>query len=156
MPDYPYARPCLTVDVLVMGRAADHTLSVLMIRRAKEPFAGMLALPGGFVEVGDEVGQQGEHPRDAAARELAEETGLEGVDLRQAGAYGKPNRDPRHRTISILYRCEAGPPLPKVRGGDDAAEALWLPLVAVLSGAQKLALHHLEVIQTAVFGEEPP
>jgi 8-oxo-dGTP diphosphatase len=156
MPEYSYARPCLTVDVLVMGRAADNTMSVLMIRRAKDPFAGMLALPGGFVDVGDAEGQQGEHPKVAASRELAEETGLTGVDLRQFGAYGKPDRDPRHRTISILYRCEVGPPLPAVRGGDDAVEALWVPLVAVLAGAQAMAFDHLEVVQTAVFGEEPP
>ncbi len=158
MPNYEYARPGLTVDVLVLGRAVDGALSVLLIRRGKEPFEGQLALPGGFVEVADERGAQGEHPRDAALRELQEETGLAltAIDLRQVGAYGKPDRDPRGRMISILYRCEVGPPLPEVRGGDDAAEAQWMPLGDILAGAHPLAFDHLELVQTAVFGEEPP
>jgi len=156
MPHYPYPRPCLTVDVLVVGKKEDRSLWVLLIRRGKEPYEGMLALPGGFVDVGDEPGHQGEHIMEAAARELWEETGIPDADLRQVGAYGKPDRDPRHRTITVLYRCDVGPPLPKVWGGSDASEASWVPLAEVLAGAHKLAFDHLELIQTTVFGEEPP
>ena len=147
MPTYPYPRPCVTVDSLIVGHLESGTTRVLLIRRANDPHAGCWALPGGFVDVGDAAGAQGEDLREAAARELEEETGLGGVDLRQIGAVGTPDRDPHHRTITVLYRGDVPPPLPSPRGGDDAAEARWFDLDAVLAGEVELAFDHLQLVR---------
>ncbi len=146
MPTYAYPRPCVTVDLLIVGHV-DQGDQLLLIRRANAPFAGSWALPGGFVDVGDESGRQGEDLVEAAARELEEETGVRGVALRQIGAVGTPDRDPRHRTITVLYRGDLQPPLPLARGGDDAAEARWFPLDQVLAGEVELAFDHLRLVR---------
>jgi len=139
------------VDVLLLGRVPEGD-RVVLIRRRNPPFAGSWALPGGFVDVGDTVGAQGEDLPDAAARELAEETGLSGIPLRQVGAFGAPDRDPRHRTITVLYLGTVNGPLPAPRADDDAAEVAWLPLAALLRGEEPLAFDHLELVR-AVVGE---
>ncbi len=134
----------MTVDLLVVCRA-DAGDQVLLIRRGKPPFEGMWALPGGFVEVGDEEGRQGEDLADAAARELEEETGVAGLALRQVGAFGAPDRDPRHRTITVLYRADLDH-TPHAQGGSDAAEARWWPVEEVLAGRLELAFDHLDLV----------
>ena len=154
MPSYPYPRPCVTVDLLVVGHTAAGE-KILLIRRGKPPFEGQWALPGGFVEVGDEVGAQGEDLPDAAARELEEETGLTGVELKQVGAFGTPDRDPRARTISVLYRADIEGELPPVAGGDDAAEARWWGVDEVLGGDIELAFDHRELVGVGRAAERP-
>jgi len=113
-------RPALTVDVLVFT-VADDELKVLLVRRRNPPFAGSWAIPGGFVD-------SGEAPDEAAVRELAEETGLRGVEVHEFGSFGEPGRDPRGWTVSIAYLGLIPPRATQVRGGDDAAEADWHPV----------------------------
>ena len=96
-----------------------------------------------------DAGDQGEDLRDAAARELEEETGVRGVDLHQVGAIGTPGRDPRGRTITVLYRGELEAPLPRPRGGDDAADARWFGLDEVLRGEVGLAFDHAVLVRIA-------
>ena len=72
---YPYPRPALTVDIVLVSRSADP--KVLLICRKHEPFAGCWAIPGGFVD-------EGESLEEAARRELREETGVEVEKLEQA------------------------------------------------------------------------
>jgi 8-oxo-dGTP diphosphatase len=129
---YEYPRPSVTVDCVVFG-VADHLkeMHVLLIRRGSDPFQGLWALPGGFVETSD-TGNQGESLDEAAQRELSEETGAQVGFLEQLGTYGTPGRDPRGRVISVAYyalvRLEDHP----VKGGDDAAEAKWWPIEKAL------------------------
>jgi len=126
----------LTVDVAVLAGSPAH--SVLLIQRANEPFAGAWALPGGFVDGGERV-------RDAAARELGEETAVSAGELELFGVYDEPGRDPRGRTMSIAYLMRTSAEL-QARGGDDASDARWWPLAALPA----LAFDHAALIADAV------
>ena len=113
---YPYPRPSVTCDAVVFTMRADD-LALLLIQRKDEPFKGLWALPGGFVN-------ENESLERAAARELNEETGLSGVKLEQIGAFGDPGRDPRGHTVTVAWLtflvAEA-----KIKAGDDAIAAEW-------------------------------
>jgi len=122
MPTYEYPRPAVTADTAVF-RGSSHARDLLLVRRGADPFVGMWALPGGFVEADEPL----EH---CARRELAEETGLAPAgELLHVGAYGDPGRDPRGWTVTVLFATalDSGEP-DAVAGGDDAAEAAWHPL----------------------------
>src|SRR5437899_7739162 len=88
------SHPAVTVDglVLVDGR-------LVAIRRGNEPFRGMPALPGGFVELGETT-------LEAVVREVREETGLETKVLRLVGVFSDPRRDPRGHTVTIADALE--------------------------------------------------
>lgn len=112
----------LTVD-LVVFTIRQQGLEMLAILRGDEPFAGWLALPGGFVRPDESLA-------DAARRELTRETGLgpvEGLHLEQLGTYGNPHRDPRMWTASVAYLA-FGADLPQPRAGTGAAATAWLPV----------------------------
>ncbi|MFN3196810.1 MAG: NUDIX domain-containing protein [Bradymonadia bacterium] len=135
MAEKEYPRPALTADVVALrlrGR-----LEVLLIERARAPFKGCYALPGGFVD-------PDETPQTAAHRELEEETGVKGLPLMEIGVFGTPGRDPRGWVVTSAWLglapadCEA-------QAGDDAAKARWFPLDA-LPG---LAFDHDEIIEAA-------
>lgn len=116
---YDYARPALTVDVAIVTREARPR--VLLIRRAKDPFAGSWALPGGFVDENEKLA-------DAARRELVEETGVTAADLEQLYTAGDPGRDPRGWTVSVAYLAQVAPDALKPVAADDAQEVGWWPL----------------------------
>jgi 8-oxo-dGTP diphosphatase len=92
---YDYPHPAVTVDIVVFT-VEDDALKVLLIRRVQEPFGGRWALPGGFIRLDESL-------RRAAWRELKEETGVSAGFLEQIGAFGRPDRDPRERVISVAY-----------------------------------------------------
>jgi len=144
---YEWPRPMVTVDAVVFCRQASFRgpdkgkTKVLLIQRGKEPFKGMWALPGGFVEMDEEL-------EDAAARELAEETGLKGVRLEQMHTFGTVGRDPRGRQISVVFTgmITVKSKRPKVKGRDDAAKAKWFDLRKL---PRELAFDHSEIIRFA-------
>jgi bifunctional NMN adenylyltransferase/nudix hydrolase len=119
----------VTVDALV--RARDR---VLLVRRAGAPGAGLWALPGGFVEPHERV-------RQAAIRELREETGIGLLQVslddafRAVQVFDHPQRAARGRTITHVHFFDLGGHPPEVRGASDASEAAWIP-VAELAGMQ--------------------
>jgi 8-oxo-dGTP diphosphatase len=131
-----YARPMLTVDIVVMTDTA--IPSLLLVQRARPPFAGEWALPGGFVDEGEQVA-------DAAPRELVEETGLEAGSLRLLGVYDTPGRDPRGWTVSIAYRATVQTEM-AVTGADDARAARWFHADTL----PKLAFDHAVIIDDAL------
>ncbi len=92
---YQYARPALTVDVVVFALDEDD-LQVMLIQRDLKPFEGQWALPGGFVRVDETLA-------DAARRELQEETGLKDIFLEQLYTFGDLDRDPRERVVTVAY-----------------------------------------------------
>ena len=120
----------VTVDIVVLA-IRDGRLHALMIRRASEPYAGAWALPGGFVEIDEDL-------RDAAERELEEETGVRiGTEtLTQVHTYGTPGRDPRHRVVSVAWLA-AFPETVDVTAGDDASHAEWRPVDDLLVDEQR-------------------
>ncbi|HPE87753.1 MAG: NUDIX hydrolase [Bacteroidales bacterium] len=115
---YKYPRPCVAADAAIVcltSQGAD----VLLIQRKNEPYKGKWALPGGFVEM-DETCDR------AAERELEEETGIKGIALKQFHTYSAVHRDPRHRTISVIYYAVVeATHRPEHKPGDDAAESRW-------------------------------
>jgi 8-oxo-dGTP diphosphatase len=115
MANEEYARPALTVDVVLL--AGDAPRRILLVQRRNPPFAGGWALPGGFVDDRERVVV-------AAERELREETGVEVSGLRLLGVYDTPGRDPRGWTVSVVYVLSVEAELPAA-GGDDAGDARW-------------------------------
>lgn len=113
---YEYPRPAVTVDIIPFAINGDK-LRVLLIKRKKPPFQGFWALPGGFLDIDEEL-------FDAAVRELAEETGLTPSKMRQLSTYGRIGRDPRGRTISVAFIAAISPDA-EPRAASDAAYLDW-------------------------------
>lgn len=148
---YPYPRPSLTVDTVIFGFDAeeeDPILRVLLIKRADNPYKGMWAIPGGFVEVSDQ-GDQGESIDEAARRELEEETGIKVAYLEQLYTFGTPGRDPRGRVVSVAYMALVRQQDYKVIAGSDAAEAQWFAVEDALDHG-KLAFDHRDILRMAI------
>jgi 8-oxo-dGTP diphosphatase len=105
--------PLLTVDCVVF----DALGRVLLVRRKHAPFKGALALPGGFVDIGETV-------EAACRRELLEETGIKVGRISLVGVYSEPGRDPRGHICSVAFWAFVGTARPIA--GDDAGAAEWV------------------------------
>ena len=136
---YDWPRPMVTVDAVVFTKADDKT-KVLLINRGKEPFKGKWALPGGFIDMDEEL-------EDAVVRGLEEETGLTGVRLEQMHTFGTVGRDPRGRQISIAFMGIATKGQDTIRAGDDAAEAQWFDIEKL---PKEIAFDHNDVVSFAI------
>ena len=121
--------PSVAVDGIVI-----HNGKLVAIRRRNEPFRGMPALPGGFVELGEAT-------VDAVVREVREETGLETRVKRLVGVFSDPMRDPRGHVVSIVY--ELGPIGGRLKAGSDAAAIVRVNLSAV----PVMAFDHNEIVR---------
>jgi nucleoside phosphorylase/ADP-ribose pyrophosphatase YjhB (NUDIX family) len=134
----------LTVDLVILTLRGT-SLQLLLVERGVDPYAGSLALPGGFLRDAREPVQV------AARRELSEETGLDADSLllEQLGVYGDPDRDPRGRVVSVAYLAIA-PRLPDPVAGTDAAAARWTPVGRVLSESPPLAFDHRRIVADGV------
>ena len=129
----------VTADVVPLA-LDDRELSVLLVERGRPPHQGSWALPGGFVDIDEDL-------EAAARRELAEETGLqvEHLPMWQLGAYGAPDRDPRGRVVSVAYVVVV-PPGSRPVASDDAADAQWRPV----DGLTGLAFDHDAILRDAL------
>ena len=129
--------PKLMVDVVIPSGEG-----VVLIRRGSEPFEGQWALPGGFVDVGETVEQ-------AAAREAAEETGLNIQIARLVGVYSEPERDPRGHNVSVAFlaRVLSG----ELSAATDASEVSILDPSTV-----ELAFDHRKIVEDALSLESNP
>ncbi len=133
---YEYPRPCVTTDVIVITRSLPN--KVLLIKRGNEPFQGMWAFPGGFVDMNEDLPV-------AALRELKEETGIELSNIEQFKTYGAVGRDPRHRTISVVYTALINDEI-EALAMDDAADAKWWPTTEL----PPLAFDHSQILKEAL------
>lgn len=134
---YDWPRPMVTVDALIFA-ACNTRKSVLLIQRGNEPFKGLWAIPGGFVEMDEEL-------EVAASRELFEETAIKDIKLKQMHTFGTIDRDPRGRQITIVFTGTVDSEI-KPTAGDDAAEAKWFDI----KNLPELAFDHDKVIAMGI------
>jgi ADP-ribose pyrophosphatase YjhB (NUDIX family) len=134
---YEFARPALTVDIVVFA-LDEKDLQVMLVERDLKPFAGQWALPGGFVRVDESL-------EDAARRELEEETGLKNIFLEQLYTFGDLNRDPRERVVTVAYYALVNFEGHDVHASTDARSAAWFSV----NDLPKLAFDHEKILKTA-------
>lgn len=134
---YRFPHPAVTVDCVLFGVDGD-AVKVLLIRRAKDPFAGSWAFPGGFVGVDESA-------ECSAVRELWEETGISGIAMEQLHTFSAPGRDPRERVISIAFMAVVDQASCKAKAGDDAEGAEWF----ALDNMPPLAFDHAQILSVA-------
>lgn len=124
--------PASAVDLIVENEKGE----ILLIERKHEPYQGMWALPGGYLDCGKENLPQ------AGCRELEEETDLvvKPVDLELVDVRSDPRRDPREHVIAHVYKVlrYSG----EVKAGDDAANARWF----ARSELPRLAFDHAGIL----------
>ena len=135
---YEYPRPSVTVDIVVYGYDGGKQLKLLLIKRGSDPFKGSWALPGGFVDMDENL-------ETAALRELEEETGVKDLFVEQLYTFGNPGRDPRGRVISVAYFSLVNLQDHPAVAASDAAKAEWFPL----NELPELAFDHSDIIKTA-------
>jgi len=135
---YEYPRPMVTVDNVIFYKK-DNDLEILLIKRGNEPYKDKWALPGGFVDMDEEL-------ELAALRELKEESGLSITTINQIKAYGKVGRDPRGRNISVAFYGYVDGESTNLNAGDDASDAKWFKIENLPS----LAFDHSEIIEDAL------
>ena len=144
MYQYRYPHPAVAADICLFSEQ-DGQLSLLLIERRNEPFRGLWALPGGFLQPDEDL--------DACARrELREETGVEAPALRQFGVFSNPKRDPRERVMSVAYVGVVSGTDALPAAGSDAAAARWFAVDAL----PPLAFDHAEIVARAREALRPP
>lgn len=137
MPAFRPPQVTLTADIVIFT-VREGRLEVLLIRRGNPPFQGCFALPGGIVEAGEDVDT-------CALRELEEETGVSGLELRQMHVFGAPGRDPRGHYVTVAYLTLVRPEQVRPAAASDAAEVAWLPI----DDLPKLAFDHRAIVTMA-------
>lgn len=137
MHQYEFARPALTVDIVVFA-LDQQDLQVMLIERDLEPFAGSWAIPGGFVRVDESL-------EEAARRELQEETGLQDIFLEQLYTFGDLDRDPRERVVTVAYYALVNLEGHNVQASTDARNAAWF----AVNDLPQLAFDHDRILRLA-------
>ena len=132
---YEYPRPAVTTDAVIFSRH-NGEWQVLLIQRRNDPYQDHWALPGGFLD-------EDEDPDHGVVRELEEETSLTGVSLRQLGFWGRPGRDPRGHTVSLVYWTVVDGSRLAPAAADDAKALAWHPLDRL----PRLAFDHDSIVE---------
>lgn len=137
MYQYEYPHPAVTTDIVIFT-VRDKQLKLLLIMRGGEPFKGKWALPGGFVQLDEDL-------ETGARRELAEETGVSGVYLEQLYTYGAVDRDPRERVITVAYSALIPSDQIVLQAATDAEAVGWFSM----DEFPKLAFDHKKIVDMA-------
>jgi 8-oxo-dGTP diphosphatase len=138
---YPFPKADNTSSIICYhlqpGEGSDRDkLTLLAIRRGKEPYKGMMALPGGFLDVmvrglpgNPELSNPGETLERCAQRELQEETGVWAAqeDFLLVCVQSAPLRDPRNHVLDHVYCVHVSlEAIESAKAADDAAELTQL------------------------------
>lgn len=96
----------MTADILIFSVSNEEStnyrktdkkkMSILLVKRNNYPFKDMWCLPGGFVDIKEDLDV-------APIRILKNETNLDDIYLEQLYTFGSVNRDPRMRVVSTSY-----------------------------------------------------
>ncbi|MFX0033047.1 MAG: NUDIX domain-containing protein [Candidatus Hodarchaeota archaeon] len=127
--------PLLAVDAIIT-----YNNNLVLIRRKNPPFKGDLALPGGFVDIGETV-------ENACIREVYEETNIKVRVIKLVGVFSDPKRDPRGHVVSVAFLCEPLSMNEVAIAKDDATSIELIKLDELHS--KKLAFDHLEIIKSS-------
>lgn len=127
----------VTVDIVIFT-IQEQVLKLLLVKRLIPPFVGQCAIPGGFVLEDEDLDE-------AALRELREETGVSDVYLEQLYSFGKVDRDPRGRVVTVAYFALISADR-MLTPGSDAAEAAWY----AVDDLPPLAFDHSEIVEYAL------
>jgi 8-oxo-dGTP diphosphatase len=136
---YDYPRPSVTVDCVIFGLEESSELKVLLIQRGHDPFKDHWALPGGFVDLDEDL-------ESAALRELEEETSVRDIFIEQLYTFGSPERDPRGRVISIAYYALVNLAEHPLKASSDAKTVKWFNI----NNLPKLAFDHNDIMKVAI------
>jgi len=126
--------PLLTVDAVIIYEKNN----LILIRRKNPPFQGILALPGGFVDIGETV-------EEACIREAYEETNIKVKIKRLIGVFSDPKRDPRGHNVTVAFLCEPASKDEKYIAKDDAVAIEIVKLEDLHS--KKIAFDHFKIIK---------
>jgi 8-oxo-dGTP diphosphatase len=129
----------VSVDAIVFGYDPDEGVSVLLITRKYKPFENFWALPGGLVDNEESL-------EEAVKRELKEETGIDVGYLEQLYSFGKPDRDPRNRVVSIAYYGLVRPKGLSISAQTDAKDVAWFNIKKL----PRLAFDHKQIVDVAI------
>jgi len=146
-----YEKPSVTADVLLFTMDSIQSdnykkndkkvLKVLLIKRRNHPYINSWAIPGGFVDCDESI-------REAALRELKEETNIDHVYLEQLYTYGQIDRDPRMRVISTSYMALVDKTNLKPKAGDDVKDVAWFEILKETIVEPKIIETENEVVRT--------
>jgi 8-oxo-dGTP diphosphatase len=144
MPDFP--RPLTTVDVVIFGVHLG-SLNVLLVQRpvaSAEPYPGVGALPGGFVDIGKDPDLL-----SCAKRKLREKTNVDASYLEQLGSWGSATRDPRGWSATHVYFALLSADNVHLRPGGNASDSRWVPIDGQRV-KETLAFDHAEILKAAL------
>lgn len=138
-----YEKPSVTTDMLIFTvsdkqqlnnrKLAEKELKVLLIKRKDHPFIGQWAIPGGFMNMNEDI-------QVTAERELKEETNVKDVYMEQLYTWGDVGRDPRMRVVSTSYMALVDSTGLNVQAGDDAEDAKWFAVERTIVDTKKQVL----------------
>jgi 8-oxo-dGTP diphosphatase len=134
---YRYPHPAVTTDVVIFT-IRQNELQILLIQRALPPHKNQWALPGGFIQLEESL-------EEGARRELEEETGVKDVFLEQLYTFGKPERDPRERVITVAFYALVPTQELTIVAGSDAQSVNWFKIKKL----PDLAFDHKEILKMA-------
>ncbi|MBP7822826.1 NUDIX hydrolase [Candidatus Gracilibacteria bacterium] len=120
-------------NIITRGSGANQ--EILLIKRGHDPFRDMWAFPAGKVDTDETI-------KHGALRELREETGIVLENVEFFGIYDNPTRDPRGRTVSVMYSAQVPDDI-SFQAADDAKECAWFPI----HDLPPMAFDHEQVIK---------
>lgn len=133
-----YKFAVIATDIVIFI-VKDDKLQVLLIKMKKKPFTGQWACPGGLVKPTESVDS-------ASKKQLYTKTGLKDIYLEQLYTFGKVNRDPFGRVVSVAYFALISNANLKLKTTKEYADVKWF----AIDKLPKLAYDHAEIIKIAV------